>query len=317
MLNHGWSYSDRIGRDDAGRTALGYLAARYRHSTPQDWAQRFGRGEIEIDGTAAGAEQPLRCGQVVVWHRPAWAEDAVPRTFAIVHEDDHLVVVDKPSGLPTLPAGGFLDNTLLALLRACCPEARPVHRLGRHTSGLVVFARTPAAAAALSRAWRRNEVVKLYRALASGAPPWDERLIDSPIGPVAHPMLGTVHAASPAGKPSRSVARVLERRRDMSILEVRIETGRPHQIRIHLAAVGHPLVGDPLYAVGGGLRPGDPGLPGDGGYLLHAQSLGLRHPASGEALELHAPPPPPLVSATAPAPAATASVAGGRQSPVR
>jgi 23S rRNA pseudouridine1911/1915/1917 synthase len=106
---------------------------------------------------------------------------------------------------------------------------------------------------------------------------------------MAHPALGMVHAAHPGGKPSLSRVRVLERRGEESLVEVTIETGRPHQIRIHMAACGHPLVGDPLYAPGGGFL-GD-ALPGDVGYHLHALRLALPHPRTGAPLEVTCPPP--------------------------
>ena len=93
----------------------------------------------------------------MTWNRPPWDEPPVPTNFDIIHEDDAIVVVNKPSGLPTMPAGGFLDHTLLALMRQRYPEASPLHRLGRHTSGLVLFARTRTAASQLARAWRDHD----------------------------------------------------------------------------------------------------------------------------------------------------------------
>ncbi len=215
----------------------------------------------------------------------------MPLTFDVIHEDADLLAVSKPSGLPTMPAGGFLEHTLLALVRARFGEAHPAHRLGRGTSGLVLFARTPAAAAALGRAWRTQEVTKIYRVLVDGDPPWTSHEITTPIGPVPHDVLGSVHAASPAGRPAHSVVTVLERRGDATLCDARITTGRPHQIRIHLAAAGHPLVGDPLYVAGGLPRADSHVLPGDGGYLLHAHRLRLAHPATGTSLDLVAPPP--------------------------
>lgn len=132
---------------------------------------------------------------------------------------------------------------------------------------------------------------EIYRALVDGRPSWDTRAIDTPIGPVPHPTLGTVHAARDDGRASQSVATVVERRADTTLVEVQIATGRPHQIRIHLAAAGHPLAGDPLYAVGGRPRDVAPGLPGDGGYLLHAYRLQLAHPCGTGTLVLEALPP--------------------------
>ncbi len=134
---------------------------------------------------------------------------------------------------------------------------------------------------------------KIYRGLATGCPDEDNFIIDTPIGPVPHPKIGTVNAACPDGKFALSKVRVLERRNGVSLLEIRIETGRPHQIRIHLSFAGYPLVGDRLYTAGGTIN--DPeALPGDTGYLLHAERLRFNHPATGLPFEIKCPPPPEL-----------------------
>lgn len=289
-LNAGWTYREQVGPGAGGLTVLEFLASTRLHSTSEEWAQRLERGEVEIDGRRAGAAVVLQPGQTIAWHRPPWDEEEVPRNYAIVHEDEAIVVIDKPSGLPTMPAGGFLNHTLLTLMRERYPEASPLHRLGRHTSGLVLFARTRDAASTLSRAWRDHTVKKIYRALAIGETRTELFVIDAAIGPVPHPLLGTVEAASEAGKPSHSVAVVLEGSRDRTLFSVEIMTGRPHQVRIHLAYAGHPLVGDPLYEAGGGLKR-HPGLPGDGGYLLHAEQLHFAHPVTAKPMSLIAPPP--------------------------
>lgn len=288
-LNRGWSYREQVGPRAAGQTVLEYLVSTRAHSTAAEWTARLDRGEVEIEGARAEAAAVLRPGQVVVWHRPPWDEPDVPLRFEVVHEDEAIVAVDKPSGLPTMPAGGFLQHTLMTLLRERYPEANPLHRLGRCTSGLVLFSRSPAAAAALTRGWR-DQVKKTYRALASGTTHTDMFVIDAPIGPVAHPLLGQVEAASETGKPSRSVAMVLERGTGRTLFSVEITTGRPHQIRIHLAYAGHPLIGDPLYCEGGMIKH-QPGLPGDGGYLLHAERLAFTHPLTGTPMTLHSRPP--------------------------
>jgi 23S rRNA pseudouridine1911/1915/1917 synthase len=262
-----------------------------RHSSPDEWRERLHRGEVELDGVTVDAAAVLRAGQTLVWHRPPWDEPDVPLHFDLVHEDAALVAVCKPSGLPTLPAGGFVAHTLLTLVRGRYPDAIPMHRLGRHTSGLVLFARSPPVAASLARAWRAHDVRKHYAALGAGAPTWDRLEITAPIGPVPHPRLGSVYAARPDGKPSRSIAVVAERRPDSTLFGVEITTGRPHQIRIHLACAGHPLVGDPLYTVGGVPCDNSSALPGDGGYLLHAERLAFVHPRTNAPIELVAPPP--------------------------
>ena len=292
-LNSGWSYREQVGPDSAGVTVLDYLASTRHHSTRDEWACRIERGEVEIEGQRVACTAILRSGHTIVWHRPPWNEDDVPRRFQIVYEDDAIVAVDKPSGLPTMPAGGYLNHTLLALVREQYPEASPMHRLGRHTSGLVLFARTREAASNLARAWRDHTVKKTYRALSLGETRTEMFVIDVPIGPVPHPLLGTVEAATEGGKASHSVALVLERGPDRTLFNIDITTGRPHQVRIHLAYAGHPLIGDPLYEAGGGLKT-RPGLPGDGGYLLHAERLQFSHPATGQRMTLTAAPPPQL-----------------------
>lgn len=288
--NRGWSYREQVGPEAAGLTVLQYLTITRLHSSEAEWRDRITRGEVDVEGTRARLDEVLHAGQTVVWNRPPWDESEVPTNFDIIHEDDAIIVVNKPSGLPTMPAGGYLEQTLLWLVRRNAPEASPLHRLGRYTSGLVLFARTPSAASLLARAWRDRLVKKTYRALGLGVTRTEMFVIDAPIGPVPHPTLGTVQAACEDGRPSHSVAFVLERRHDQTLFGVEITTGRPHQIRIHLAYAGHPLIGDPMYDAGGGLKR-HPGLPGDGGYLLHAERLQFTHPVTGQRMTVSATPP--------------------------
>jgi len=292
--NDGYVYEERIPASRAGRTLLDHLGRAWPHSGEEEWRRRIERGLVRVDGCAADPDVLLRANQVVTWSRPPWEEPDVPGAFRVLYEDTDLLAVAKPAGLPVLPGAGFLRNTLLARVRERDPAAVPVHRLGRWTSGLVLFARTAEARSAVSRSWRTRQVRKEYRALCSGTPAFDERTIDTPIGPVAYPPLGTLHAASPAGKPASSRFTVVERRDGAFLADVVIDTGRPHQVRIHAAAAGHPLVGDPLYVAGGRPAPDGNALPGDPGYLLHAARLVLPHPASGRRLDLRSEPPSPL-----------------------
>lgn len=291
FLNTGYAYRDQIGAAGQGQTVLAYLTQRYHHSDAATWTARLAAGEVILDGQTAHGTERLRQGQTLIWQRPPWHEEPVPLDFEVLYEDESLLAVAKPSGLPTLPGGGFLEHTLLTQVRKQFPEAAPLHRLGRGTSGLVLCSRTRAAASSVLRSWRQQEVQKTYRALASGLSEQESYRISTPIGPVPHPLLGSVYAASAEGKPSLSVARVLERRADSTLFEVEIHTGRPHQIRIHLASIGLPLVGDPLYGPDGLPLPSLPGLPGDGGYWLHSARLALMHPMTGTWLELTAPAP--------------------------
>jgi 23S rRNA pseudouridine1911/1915/1917 synthase len=283
---------------------LDHLLSRRGTAPEAEWRARIDSGAVQVEGAPATAAQVLRAGQWLTWARPPWDEPTVPLCTAVLLEDEHLLAVAKPRGLPTLPGGGvFQDSTLLAVVRRRDPEASPVHRLGRDTSGVVLFARTALARNALNAALRDRKVRKVYRALCAGHPERDDFPIDAPIGEVPYPPTGTLHAASPGGRPSRSRVRVLERRggeAKASLVEVEIETGRPHQIRIHLAFAGHPLVGDPLFGPGGLPFPGGLAVPGDPGYLLHALRVEFAHPATGARVAVECAPPPALRRAQCP-----------------
>jgi len=299
-MNHGHTYREQIdGRGD-GRAVLSHLSSRFGLASPAEWRERIALGQVFLDDAPATAEVVLRAGQWLSWARPPWEEPAAPLDTAVLFEDALLLAVAKPRGLPTVPGGGlYLEHTLLAVVRRRAPEASPMHRLGRDTSGVVLFARTAAAAGQVQAAFRARRVEKTYLALCTGHPAQDQFRVDAPIGEVAHPLLGTIHAAAADGRRAMSHVRVLERRTGAdgapsSLVEVDIETGRPHQIRIHLGHAGHPLVGDPLFGLGGVPLPGTKALPGDPGYLLHAARLALDHPQGGARLVIECPPPPAL-----------------------
>jgi 23S rRNA pseudouridine1911/1915/1917 synthase len=292
LLNDGCEYRELLGPDADGRTVLAYLSQRYCHSTVAEWEERIASGYVLIDSLPTHSESILQSGRELVWQRPPWIEPEAPTSFSVLYEDEDLLAVAKPAGLPTLPGANFLKTTLLYLVRAYAPDAAPLHRLGRWTSGLVLCARNHQSRTGLMQQWSANKVKKRYRALACGLPERDELTISTPIGPVPHALLGSLHAATPKGKPSLSQVTVLERRTDSFLCDVRIATGRPHQIRIHLAAAGHPLAGDPLYVAGGVPAPGTSALPGDPGYHLHSAELGFRHPRTGREVAIECEPPP-------------------------
>lgn len=280
-MNDGCEYREQIGSATDGMTVLAYLVDRYRHSNRDEWLANIDGGRVVFDGRPTGPTTILRTGGILVWHRPPWEEPDVPKEFTVVHDDGVLLAVNKPAGLPTLPGANFLDNTLLSLVRKISPCAAPLHRLGRWTSGLVLFAVERKIRNDLLRQWSDRQVGKLYRALASGVPVNHEWIVTVPIGPVTYPPLGSVHGATPDGKPARSQVTVVDLREGAFLCDVGIDTGRPHQIRIHLAAAGHPLVGDPLYGPGGVPPAGCRALPGDPGYHLHSTELRFRHPVTG------------------------------------
>ena len=292
MLNRGYAYTSIIRSNAHGRNLLSHLAALYPHSTPQAWQQNLNNREVTINGLTATGTESLASGQTLVWNRPPWIEPDAPQNFEVLLDDPHLLAVNKPCGLPTLPGAGFMENTLLRLVQKQTPAANPVHRLGRATTGIVLFAKTPQAASQLSANWNTPKVQKIYQALAQNVAQHDTYEILTPIGLVPHPLIGSVWAANPTGKPSKSLAQVISRTTSTTTFQVSLGSGRPHQIRIHLASIGHPLVGDPLYGFTGQPLANLPGLPGDGGYLLHAQSLRFHHPITAEPIHLEAPVPP-------------------------
>jgi 23S rRNA pseudouridine1911/1915/1917 synthase len=187
-----------------------------------------------------------------------------------------------------------LQSTLLHQVRRYAPDATAVHRLGRWTSGVVLFARNRSARAELSRQLKERELDKRYRALACGDPSWDALAIDRPIGPVPHAGLGDIHGACSDGKPSLSTVAVLERRSASFLCDVTIATGRPHQIRIHLAAVGTSPRGRSALRRGRGARSRMLGItrrsrvPASRGRSVAPSS------AHGHELVVSCPPPPVL-----------------------
>lgn len=294
--NQGHAYRDR---PRAGRTVLDHLSARYPRVDRSVWAARLARSEVSLDGAPASGAEVLRNGSELVWHRPPWVEPFAPLRFAIVYRDEFMLAVAKPRGLPVLPGGGlYQEHTLLHQLARRLPAellgAAPIHRLGTGTSGVVLCAWDPAVRRRLSDAFRTGDVVREYSALVVGDLAQECRVIDRPIGPVPHRELSTIHAASDQGKAARSLIHVAARREDETLVRIRIETGRSHQIRAHLAVIGHPLRGDPLFAAGGGFVDGGLAVPTDSGYWLHAGRLVVKHPMSGTPVTIEVPPPPPL-----------------------
>ena len=301
--NNGWTYRNRIQREAEGETVLQFYLQRYPHSSEEAWRQRILSGDVRLDDRPVSPDTQLAAGQRLTYRRRPWREPDAPCSFALLYEDKHLIAVAKPAGLPVLAGGRHLRNTLLARVRERYPETpgpAPLHRLGRGTSGIVLFARSDAAKRSLSEDFRDRRICKIYRTLVSGTEMPDRFTVDVPIGRIPYAPTGTLFAATSAGKPARTKCRVLNRDSDAnrSLVRVNLVTGRAHQIRIHLAAAGHPLIDDPLYRAGGlpvvvpdGNRAP---LPGDTGYHLHAHQLRFIHPATRRRVYLTCPPPPNL-----------------------
>ncbi len=257
-------------------------------------------GLVRLDGRSPRPRDPVRGGEHVVLDvvlAPVAEDRPEPIPLRIVHEDETLIVLDKPPGLVVHPAAGNPAGTLVnALLHhdaalAALPRAGIVHRLDKDTSGLMVVARTPAAHKALVAALARREVMREYEAVVRGVMTAGGT-VEAPIG--RHPVRRQRQAVVPGGRPAVTHYRVMERFRAHTRVRVRLETGRTHQIRVHMAHIGHPVVGDPLY----GGRPVLPrgatpelaaALRGFRRQALHAVRLALRHPATGEPCAWQAP----------------------------
>lgn len=292
--NGGYSYRERIGASGSGSTVLQYLSERYAHSSRHEWLRHIEQGRVLVAGVEVDAARRLAAGELLTWNRPPWIEPLAPTSFAVLHADRDLLAVAKPRGMPAMPGGGYLERTLLRRVQCFDPGASPLHRLGRETSGITLFARNTDARRALTTAWQKGAVTRHYLGIVSGHFPEGTTSVNEPIGPVPHSLLGTVVGVEPSGKKAVSTVRLVERRADTSLVSIRIETGRTHQIRIHLAAAGHPLAGDPLYPPGGVPKETTTALPGDGGYLLHAHRLRFPHPSDHRLVELFCIPPPVL-----------------------
>lgn len=267
-------------------------------------AELVDAGEVRVDGEVRTRRADrLEDGQVVSLRVPADQEATTPSADAtvsvpVVYEDDHLLVVDKPAGLVVHPGAGNPTGTLVHGLLARYPEldgvgeaVRPgiVHRLDRDTSGLLVVARTPASHEALTDALRRRAVTRRYRTLVWGHVDEPRGRVEAPVG--RSPKDPTKMAAVVGGRDAVTTYEVVSRH-DLPVectqLSCGLETGRTHQIRVHLGAIGHPVVGDARY---GGARRSFPAPR----QFLHAEHLALRHPADGRLVTFDSPVPADLV----------------------
>jgi 23S rRNA pseudouridine1911/1915/1917 synthase len=267
--------------------ALAALLHEYSRNRLAAWIRD---GRVTVDGLAAQPRDKVYGGEHVRV-RPAadpqvaaFRPQAIP--LAIVYEDDTLVVIDKPAGLVVHPGSGNWEGTLLnALLQhapalADVPRAGIVHRLDKDTSGLLVVAKTLIAQTALVRQLQARTVTREYAAVVHGRVARDGR-VDAPIG--RHPTQRTRMAVVQTGKPAVTHYGVVERYAHATLLRCRLETGRTHQIRVHLASIRHPLYGDPVY---GARRRSEPPFPRQ---ALHAQKLALVHPRSGKPMGWESP----------------------------
>jgi 23S rRNA pseudouridine1911/1915/1917 synthase len=275
------------------------------------------RGDVTVDGGVRKASKRLEKGEVVRVKIPV-QPDAPAREsgegLVVLHEDEALVAIDKPAGVVAHPTGRIRHGTLINRLHARYRRTdeprgdvvpRLAHRLDRDTSGVVLVVKDRRVDAEVTRSFFRREVRKTYLALVEGAPVSDRGRVDLAIGPADDADTKLQMAVRPDGQPAATRWRVRERFAAHSLVELEPRTGRTHQLRVHLAAIGHPIVCDHLY---GDLRPlrrsdADPSVPPRDDAIvldrlaLHAHRLELRHPVSGEDLVLESPVPSDLARA--------------------
>ena len=261
-------------------------------------SQAAANGKLLVNGVAVRGSHQLREGDVIeceVTERAPLRAEPEAIDIPIVYEDDDIIVVDKPAGMVTHPAHGATSGTLVNALLAHVgnlpgPELRAglIHRLDRDTSGLLLAAKNAQAMNFLSKGMKARHIRREYVGLVTGAPAQAKGTIEGPIGRDPHTRLRYAIVAD--GKPAITHYEVRERFAKTSEVLFRLETGRTHQIRVHMAALGHPLVNDPIYG------RTDPrfALPGQ---ALHAWRLEFLHPRTHEAMSFEVPPPPEYAAA--------------------
>ncbi|HKZ51245.1 MAG TPA: RluA family pseudouridine synthase [Dehalococcoidia bacterium] len=281
--------------DRSGERLDVFLARRCPELSRSQAQRLIEEGLAALNGQPGRASQRVAQGDQVVVRIPppqpsAIVPEAIPLT--IIYQDEHVMVVDKPAGLTVHPAPGHPRGTLVNALLALCPDLKDVgdalrpgivHRLDKDTSGLLVVAKSDHAHRSLSQQLKAHEVRKTYLTLVHGTPVPPEGLIDAPIA--RHPRRRKKMAVVEGGRAAQTRYRLRETVGRHALLEVEPITGRTHQIRVHLAHIGHPLVGDPTY----GRRS-----PYVQRQFLHAHRLAFRLPGSHRTIEVESPLPPDL-----------------------
>lgn len=302
-------WAGTVGLDEGGARLDAWLAARLAGLSRMRIKALIEGGQVVLGGRSVKAGHRVRAGdrvEVSIPAPPAEGLAAEPIPLSIVFEDADLIVVDKPAGMVTHPGAGRPVGTLAAAALAHAPgmagvgsPRRPgiVHRLDKGTSGLIVLAKTQRAYDGLTDQLARRTVSRRYLCLVQGSMRRAEGVIDAPIGRDPRSRVRMAVVAEGKGKRAVTRFRVLERvgtgTGAVSYLECRLETGRTHQIRVHLASLGHPLLGDDTYRGRRAMPADDPRLTelveGLDGVALHAAGLAFTHPVTGAALEFSCP----------------------------
>ena len=259
------------------------------------------------DGKSREPWERVRSGETVRLERERFKEPDAPRTFGILHQDESFIVVDKPAGLPVHPSATYHNNTLTVLLREHfgVPTPQLAHRLDKETSGVVVCGFPGLDDVRLKKQFEKRTVKKTYLAIVRGVVEQDTFRIDLPLrrAPTGLHLCVEGH---PDGQDAVTVVTVLERKHDRTLVRLEPQTGRQHQLRVHMASVGHPMLGDKLYGPGAkeiflsiaetGLTDAGLSVLGHTRHALHAHRLEFIHPRTGEWCVFESPLPPDLVA---------------------
>jgi len=259
------------------------------------------------EGAPRAPWERLRAGEIVRLVRERFREPDAPRIFGVLHQDDALMIVDKPAGLPVHPSATYHRNTLTALMRDRFGEGGPhiAHRLDKETSGIVACAPPGPFEVRLKKQFEARTVGKVYLAIVRGVITDDTRRIELPMRR-ATSGLHMCMETHPDGAEAITDLEVVERRRDRSLVRLTPKTGRQHQLRVHMAAIGHPILGDKLYGPGAqdvfltvieqGMTDALRAVLGHARHALHAHRIDLDHPQTGERVSFESPLPDDLVA---------------------
>jgi 23S rRNA pseudouridine1911/1915/1917 synthase len=292
----------RVPPGQAGKQLLDYLASRFRYHASEAWRELIHSGKVTVNGKTALPHQELKRGDQVAY-AVVLREPPVDRNIRILHEEDSFLVAMKPGQLPSHADGNFIKNTFIHILterlraQGWKGDVRLVHRLDRETSGLMVVAKERGAHRKLVDQFEKGLVEKQYLAVAKGRIDPSTFEIDGAIGKDPQSSISMRHKVVEPGttysKPAVTFFEKMKDLADSTLLRCRPKTGRTNQIRVHLASIGHPLVGDKLYGrtdeeflafirhVKSGGDPSGAGNPEAPRHLLHASRLAFKHPETG------------------------------------
>lgn len=279
--------SSRVPPAFNGQSLIEYLAGRFSYLCESDWRQLIRQGRISCNQTLCGEDHILSRGDIIGCELPDFEAPAANFNYSTIYEDQWLLAINKPAGLRVHSGGRFFASNLIYHIREFrrppCPEANLVNRLDADTSGLVLLAKDKDVLKDLMRQFAQGLVDKRYLALVKGCPSPAEGSIDLPIGPVKGAQVPRFGIDPAEGKPSITHYKTLRPiGKELTLLELHPETGRTHQLRVHLAAIGHPIVGDALYTLYDedylDWRRNPPRTSGLQRQALHSHQLRFYHP---------------------------------------